>query len=515
MSSRPPISKRLRLLIAAAILGALALVPAIADAGMTAPRNYYFVAGGTSQVYGMGLTGYADTTNVLVSLSTSVGTLKIEDTTGVNFSYGYSSSGSELLFWGQAGQLKKTLALSISLTTPQPTIKVTKPGVATTPVVIKGMATTYRADLTYFPKTQHFYKYVAIAKCAVDTDNGCTTDEQTARNPDTAKAAAEASTELGQTGYLASITSADENAFVAEKIEGATAVIIGGRDSDVEGTWKWIGGPDNGMQFWSGNCVAAGGAAYNGAFANWSTGEPNNYISSTNKCAGTAYDPSAAAGEDCTVTNWTDNSATETVGYWNDVPCGNNAYTARRVRGYVAEYGNKASGGDYTGVDLIEKTIQRQLPVTVPQPNLLQKVFNLLFVSKKATPLPKQPKKPATFSAKMKVQMNVAGTYVIYLKRPDGKGVPFEFQPGSKVAIGKGLFPKTTTLKKTEWTMQVKTAKDNETVTVTPILKTNDWAKPGGTRVFFSLIAPNKASKNQMCLANWCQSAPIPVPKRK
>ena len=40
---------------------------------------------------------------------------------------------------------------------------------------------------------------------------------------------------------------------------GATAVVIGGRDADAEGTWQWIGGPDNGTQFWSGNCVAEGG----------------------------------------------------------------------------------------------------------------------------------------------------------------------------------------------------------------------------------------------------------------
>ncbi len=498
----------------AALLAALAaLLPARADAAMRAPLNFYIVAGGTAPVYGWYVYGYEGKT-VLVSVSTNVGTLKMRNDAGTTASFGYTREGNELLFHGTQDQVNTALA-SVTLTTPTPAKKVTKPGAYATPVTIKGMATEYRADLTYFPKTEHFYKYVAITKCVVDTDSGCTTDEQTARSPDAAKTTAEASKELGLAGYLASITSAEENTFVAEKIQGATSVIIGGRDADSEGTWKWVGGPDNGTSFWQGcaaNLASGPGAAL--GFANWSTGEPNDFNTALNLgCGQTGYTP-PATGEDCTVTNWTENSTAEQVGYWNDVPCGSNAYTARRVRGYIVEYGNKTTGGDFTSVDLVSKRIARQLPVTKPTPNVLQRIFTKLFVSKKAKKLPKKPKLPATFTAKLRVQMNVAGTYSIHVKRPDGKGVPFEFQPGSKTTIGKGLRAKSTTLKKMAWTMTVTTTKDDEIINVAPVLKTNDWAKPGGTKIFFSLIAPDEGSKNQMCLANWCQSATIPVPAK-
>ncbi len=511
------VPRRRAVTLAVGLLAALAaLLPHHADAAMRAPMNVHFVAGGTAPVYGWYVWGY-EGKSVLVSVSTNVGTLTMANQAGTTPAFGYGLQGSELLFSGTQDQVNTALA-SVRLTTPAPAKKVTKPGVATTPVTIKGMATEYRADLTYFPKTQHFYKYVPIGKCVVDSDSGCSTAEQTARNPDTAKAAAEASTELGQTGYLASITSAEENAFVSEKIFGATAVIIGGRDAGSEGTWQWIGGPDNGSVFWKG-CAAkpnksgiTPGSAV--GYANWSTGEPNDY-GTASPCGEPGVTQAPAENEDCTVTNWTDNSASEQVGYWNDVPCGNNAYTARRVRGYIAEFGNKAVGGDYRGVDLVEKTIARQLPVTKPTPNVLENLFKKLFVSKKAKKLPKKPKMPATFTAKLRVQMNIAGTYSIYVKRPDGKGVPFEFQPGSKTTLGKGLLAKSTTLKKMAWTMTVKTTKDDEIINVAPVLKTNDWAKPGGTKIFFSLVAPDAGSKNQMCLANWCQSATIPVPGKR
>ena len=500
MSSRPPIPKRLRLLVAAAILGLLALVPAVAGAKMTAPTNYYFVAGGKARVGGILVSGY-DGKSVLVSLSTSVGTLEILHTsTGITPSFGYGLSGKELLFTGTQDQVNLAL-MSLALTTPQPAQKVTKPGVATTPVVISGMAAENKAGVAYYPATQHFYQYVAAA-------NTPWRDVNTTQGADTL---AKAATQFGQNGYLASITSADENSFVANKLEGAGGnpaknVWIGANDITTEGAWVWSGGPENGVQFWSG---AETGSAVESRYSNWATGEPNNYAN------GAPYD----TGENCAVINKLNIGApiSQLVpGLWNDLPCNIGAVgTANTIEGYIVEYGNKASGGDFANVDFISKSITRNLPVTVPDPNVLENLFKKKSVSKKAKILPKKKGVPATFSVKLKVQMNVAGTYVIYLKRPDGKGVPFEFQPGSKVAVGKGLFPKTTKLNKPEWTVQVKTAKDNETVTVTPILKTNDWAKPGGTRVFFALLAPNKASKNQMCLANWCQSSPIPVPKRK
>ena len=62
-----------------------------------------------------------------------------------------------------------------------------------------------------------------------------------------AKTAAEASTLNGLSGYLASITTREENDFIDSKA-GVNAW-LGGTDSAAEGCWKWSGGPHDGKIF--------------------------------------------------------------------------------------------------------------------------------------------------------------------------------------------------------------------------------------------------------------------------
>ncbi|MDD3666884.1 MAG: lectin-like protein, partial [Bacteroidales bacterium] len=55
-------------------------------------------------------------------------------------------------------------------------------------------------------------------------------------------------------GYLATVTSQNENDYLAEKVSADTW--IGAADSEIEGIWRWIDGPEAGTQFWKGDLNA-------------------------------------------------------------------------------------------------------------------------------------------------------------------------------------------------------------------------------------------------------------------
>ncbi|NES20793.1 MAG: CHAT domain-containing protein, partial [Symploca sp. SIO3E6] len=84
-----------------------------------------------------------------------------------------------------------------------------------------------------------------------------------------AKVAAENRTFKGQPGYLATITSAEENQRIGELgIPADGSAWIGASDAEVEGTWKWETGPEAGTVFWQdGNPIG---------FTNWDMNEPSN-----------------------------------------------------------------------------------------------------------------------------------------------------------------------------------------------------------------------------------------------
>lgn len=144
-------------------------------------------------------------------------------------------------------------------------------------------------SLVFFEGTGHLYEYISDA----GTWNA-------------AKPKAEALTRYGATGYLATITSAEENAFVTARLSNAGW--MGANDGAVEGEWRWVTGPETGTQFWSG---LSGGSTVGGNYANWGTGEPNN-----------------SGDEDC------GQYLAGGSGKWNDLPCGSSS-----LPGYVAEFG--------------------------------------------------------------------------------------------------------------------------------------------------------------------------------
>lgn len=84
----------------------------------------------------------------------------------------------------------------------------------------------------------------------------------------TALAAADASTYAALDGYLVTITDAVEQAFLDSTYSGIR-FWIAGSDAAVEGTWRWMAGPETGIAFWQSGVGTL-------TYANWNSGEPNN-----------------------------------------------------------------------------------------------------------------------------------------------------------------------------------------------------------------------------------------------
>ncbi|MFM2433335.1 MAG: hypothetical protein RI974_75 [Actinomycetota bacterium] len=108
----------------------------------------------------------------------------------------------------------------------------------------------------------HYYRLV---KTPVSYDDAVTLSQQATFD----------GTPSGTPGYLATITSPEENAFLFTVMGGAgNNAWLGASDRDVEGDWKWMTGPEAGTSFYSGTANGGGGAV-NNEFNGWAGGEPN------------------------------------------------------------------------------------------------------------------------------------------------------------------------------------------------------------------------------------------------
>ena len=144
----------------------------------------------------------------------------------------------------------------------------------------------YRVDeqgLFYNPENGHYYEYVSAP--------GMTWEA--------ARAEAESRELFGLKGYLATVTSAEENAFITPKLGGDGW--MGASDAAIEGQWRWVTGPEAGTLFWTGT---GSGSSVDGNYENWGDGEPNNageedyahFISSNGKWNDYAFDNGAIGG---------------------------------------------------------------------------------------------------------------------------------------------------------------------------------------------------------------------------
>ncbi|NVK02375.1 MAG: tandem-95 repeat protein, partial [Oceanospirillaceae bacterium] len=246
----------------------------------------------------------SDTTDLKVKLVATNGVLTLGTTTGIS---GYTAAAKTLEISGTATNL--TTALNSLNYKPDANfngeeelaIQASDDGGVTWSDYFVS-----RTGLFYAPVTQHYYEFVAYQ----------TGDDRTW---DTAKTLAESRTYLGLGGYLATITSAEENAEVTAKLGGNGW--FGASDAESEGIWKWVTGPEAGTQFWQDSTTAGTGSesyqgyTVNGMYANWASGEPNNA-------------DGGRGGED--VAHFYSSNGT-----WNDFAATNTS----SIAGYIVEYG--------------------------------------------------------------------------------------------------------------------------------------------------------------------------------
>ncbi len=282
-----------------------------------------------------GITGGSDTsggTNATISISdwqvtgsgtipvhlyVPSGTLSMTTTTGLTFSG--SSSGSSLYFSGSLADVNAALA----------TLRYTN-----------GSAGVYTIELSlvdagqvYYPANSHIYEVV---------NNGSVITGGAART------AALARSINGVSGYLANITSQEENDFISGRL--ASDGWFGASDAEVEGTWKWLDGPEAGTTFWIGNFS---GSAQDGAYQNWHSGEPNQ-----------------AGNEDCSEF-YANGSG------WNDLSCSGS------VNSYVVEYGAPGNlvsiPSDSLDVTVSADTVTQTPTLTSPASSSTQRTLQLTY----------------------------------------------------------------------------------------------------------------------------------------
>lgn len=239
---------------------------------LTAGSNATTTPNVATSISGFQIVGPAASTTP-VKLRTTSGTMNLSSVGGVTMSGNGSASVS---LSGAVSALNAALA----------TLTYTRASTGTDTLEVS----LVEAGEVFFEDNGHLYKYIS------DT----TTWGQ-------AQTRAQALTLYGATGYLTTITSANENSFVSARLLGAGW--MGASDVSSEGVWQWVAGPENGTQFWSG---ASGGSTVSGRYANWNSGEPND----------------SSGNEDCA------QFLAGGTGKWNDLPC-----SGTTLAGYVAEFG--------------------------------------------------------------------------------------------------------------------------------------------------------------------------------
>ena len=262
---------------------------------VTAPNAKSFAVSTNGQdASGFTLSGFASTDVLLTSISLVTfptgTTFYINTTTGLTAASGFTLAGNKtrLVVTGTMANINVALAsLKINTGSIKGTIK------------ISVAATINPTGYYYNGVNGHFYKPVTVGTTYT-----------------AARAASLTTTFKGQTGYLVTITSASENAFIFANVPQQN-VWFAATDEVVDGRWVIDAGPEKGTVMKTSNGQLNGNIA--GVYNNWAGGEPNGSNHS----------------EDYAVTNWSGAST------WNDLS--NNWNNP-----YIIEYGTWSNPDDQT-----------------------------------------------------------------------------------------------------------------------------------------------------------------------
>lgn len=260
-------------LAATALSRSVAAAPAVTFTGNSSVSGHWDgqISLGTLQLTGSG------NPTVSVELSVPEGTIDMTTTTGLTITL---QDDDQLKFSGTMNNVNAALATLYFEAESRKS------------VVLEASVTG--ANEVYWPENGHIYEYVPVSGNI---------------NWVNANTAAQARTNGGLNGYLATITSEAENTFVAARLTGAGW--MGASDAATEGVWQWVSGPEAGTTFWNGTYT---GSVVPGQYENWNENEPNN--SGNEDCAQYLI----GAGDE---------------GQWNDLPC-----STSMIAGYVVEYGD-------------------------------------------------------------------------------------------------------------------------------------------------------------------------------
>jgi hypothetical protein len=232
-------------------------------------------------------------------------TFSLTTTTGLSFATGYNSwvNQTRLSFTGTQANVNNALA-SLKVNT----------GSTLGNVQISISTTVNPAGYYYNAVNGHFYLPVS-----------------TGQTYTTARSLAIQQTFKGQTGYLVTVTSSNEENFIFSNVPQSN-IWIALSDEVTEGYWRVDAGPEAGTLIKTANGQLTGNIA--GQYNNWCGGEPNN-----------------SGNEDYAVTKWGGGSC------WNDLP--NNFSCA-----YIVEFGTWSNPADATFTDFYTANTTNTVAIT-------------------------------------------------------------------------------------------------------------------------------------------------------